>query len=288
MEATELAEAMNKGWGVEGFNNHEEQALKVGYVDEYFPEYLPLKLELLKRRDSSGGNVANIRFFNALRIYTYTIFENLWFGYLISYSQMQESSFVVNERQVSFLYPYLNHLPSFSAAVMHFGTCRDLFFILLKLCVDPQMVKDRSKIDDLLHFRYNNWESFKEDLAKLSNSNDPKYVNGGLEVFNVNEFRNFFAHRMRLLWWHNRKCSPIDYFMKRDVYEAVRNKKKKYLLDHVYSILEDPKSYENEINKSVCSDLVGSGEILRGTHDVIASFANKSFMFVRKKLPQAI
>lgn len=281
-----LAKELNGRWEIEGFNNHEAIALDVGYIEKYFPEYLPLKLELLNRRDSAGSSQEK-RFFNALRVYVYTIYENLWYGYLISYSEWQQSSFLINGKAVNFLYPHQNHLPSFSSAILHFGTCRDLFIVLLKLYLDPQQVKNKGSIGNLIKSSYkgkNKKEEFRKDLIKLSNNSDPNYISEGLEVFEGNEFRNFFAHRLRLLWWHNKKCSLINYFIKKETFEAIKNKENNKYLRHIFDILQDSKSYRNIIEDFGCSELVSSGEILRDTHDLIANFFNKSLKFIREYL----
>lgn len=145
------------------------------------------------------------------------------------------------------------------------------------------MIKDKNEVEKLIRVYYNK-EHFKNDLIKLAKNSDQNYINNGMEVYEWKEFRNYFAHRMRLLWWHNKKCSPIDYFIKREVFEALKIRKYSKCIEHVFEILKDHKSYENMIENSDCSELVSSRKILRDTHDLIASFINKSLKFIRKRI----
>ena len=277
-----LIKELAKKWGIEGFNNHEQKSFEVGYIKNYFPNYLSLKKKLLESRDDTNA-AEQKRLFNAMRIYIYTIFENLWFGYLLSYSEQHASSFQVHGKTIEFFSPFTTHLPSYSAAILHFGSCRDLFFILLKLCVDPSKISDAENTSKLITTTYNEG-NFIKDLKTLSGNTNQDYIDAGKRVYKLNEFRNFFAHRMRLLWWHNRKCNTLDYFIKRGVYDAIRNRRKEDYKKHVFNVLEDHKSYESDIENSDCSDLVSSGEILRETHDMIASFFNNTLKFISNKI----
>jgi len=143
---------IKKNWGIHGFNNHEDVAFKEGYIEKYFPHYLPLKKELLIRRDSAKNDTSR-KFFGALYIYVYTIFENLWYGYIMSYAKELNLCFKFGKANWTFKNPYQTHLPSFSSAIVHLGTCRDLFFILLKLCIEPESVKDSNAFRELIEVR---------------------------------------------------------------------------------------------------------------------------------------
>lgn len=274
-----------KKWEIEGFNNHEQMALNAGYYDKYFPDYLLLKLKLLKARDNNITQKGKRTFFNALRIYTYSIWENLWFGYLMAYSQCQKSYFLINSQSVEFINAYLNHLPSFSSAILHFGSCRDLFFVLLKVWCDGENSVSDKNIYRTITVSYtgkNGKNKFRTDLESISKTQI--YMQEALKVYDHNEFRNFFAHRLRLLWWHNKKCSPIEYFIKRNVFEDIKHKRKDSCKKNIYAILDDHKAYENSIERSGCSELISSGEILRETHDLIANFFNKTLGFMSEKI----
>lgn len=98
-------------WGVEGFNNHEEGAFSTGYIEQHFPEYLPAKKKLLQARDAATDKNTTKRL-NAMRIYSYTLFENTWFGYLTAYSDDQKSIFKIGDMELDFGNAYRNHLPS--------------------------------------------------------------------------------------------------------------------------------------------------------------------------------
>ena len=280
----QLIEELKKFGIEEGFNNHEEMAYNAGYFDKdkYFPKYLDLKLKLLKARDNATTDEKR-KFFNALRIYIYSIWENLWYGYLMSYSELHVSYFLVNGKHQSFLYPYLNHLPSFSSAILHFGSCRDLFCALLKIWVDKnnnQCIYDSITTHDYMGKK--GQERFKDDLKQIST--DCQYSNEGMQVFKNNEFRNFFAHRLRVLWWHNKRCSPIEYFIKKNVFEDIKKRKEGECKRYVLAMLDDEKAYKHNIEKSDRSELIGSGEILRETHDIIATFLNKTLGFMIEKI----
>lgn len=62
-----LIRELDKKWGIEGFNNHEQKSFEVGYIKKYFPNYLPLKKKLLEGRDDAK-NAQQKRLFKALSI----------------------------------------------------------------------------------------------------------------------------------------------------------------------------------------------------------------------------
>jgi hypothetical protein len=108
-------------------------------------------------------------------------------------------------------------------------------------------------------------------------SSDPSYLQEGEDFFNRNMFRNFFAHKIRLLWWNNKKCSEIDYFIDRHVYDAIQKRNHSRYLKYVEDVFEDQTSYQNKIATSNCTDLISANEMLKLTHDNISHFLNKSF-----------
>jgi hypothetical protein len=272
-----------KKWGIEGFHNHENLSYEAGYLKDCFPDYLPLKIRLLRNRDSASQD--DMRgFFNALRLYVYSLFENIWFGYIISHSEDMSLRFRINGLLREFERPYQTHLPSFSSAIMHYGTCRDLFFILLKLSVQPEMIMNLENFGKLLRIRYKK-DHFKKDLTSLSGGVDSNFVELGLKIYDDNELRNYFAHRMRLIWWINKDGSHEDrYLFKRSIFEAIKHRKNKDSNRFLFEILNDPEHFKSEIANSDRSELVSAGEILRDIHNRLAPFINNSFSFIHKLL----
>ena len=271
-----------KKWGVDGFNNHEMVAFDVGYINKYFNNYLILKKKLLQNADKAS-TIELKRFYNALTIYVYSIFENIWYGYIISHSKHVELKFTFDQvLPVKFINPYQTHLPSFSSAILHFGTCRDLFSVLLKLCIEPTLVNNSQGIGKLLRIHYKKNE-FKKDLEKLTNKKDSKYINNGLQFYDDKEFRNFYAHRMRLVWWINKNGkSKNRYLFKKNIYRAIKENNRQLYEQYILDILNDPKSYREFIEYSHPDELIGSEEILKEKHDMIAEFMNASFKFIKQ------
>jgi len=274
MEPEEIIEELKK-WNKEspeGWNNHEKFANNLGYLEIYSPNYLSFKLKLLNKRDS-GNKKEKIKF-NAIRIYTYTIFENLWFGYLIAYSDFQLFTYIINQQKICYENPFFNHLPSFSAAIMHFGTCRDLFFILLELCLVNLNDIDDNKIKNILKKRVNKdrfFKKLKDDLGY-----EQKDINKAKNFLNKNIFRNYFAHRLRLPWWNSPKCSKTDYYIKNDLYNKMISDDEVGVSQDIYQIFADHKKYESQINKADCNELISGRKILQHTHDELAEFFNIS------------
>jgi len=273
----QIASSLAKKWGIEGFNNHENEALKVGYIEKFFPDYLPLKQRLLEGRDGIADENKK-KHYNALRIYSYSLFENVWYGYLASYAEHEETKFTIQNHCVNFENAFRNHLPSFSSAILNFGTCRDLFFILLKLFIDENFVNNTGEIKKLLNTRYTKMEEFVSDLSHLCSDQD--YLYEGKDFFNRNMFRNFFAHKIRLLWWKNMQCSEIDYYVTKKIYDDIQDRRHSEYLSQVENIFKDHISYENLIKTSPCSQLISAAEMLKEAHDTIAIFLNRSFGFL--------
>ena len=123
-------------------NDHEKEAIKFGYTNGFFSNYLTFRDNLCNKIEEISINQYTKNYYNALRIYAYTIFENLWFGYLLSYSDYHCSYFKIGDNTIQYDYPYRKHLPSFSSAILHFGTCRDLYFIILKIFLIKENLKE--------------------------------------------------------------------------------------------------------------------------------------------------
>ena len=65
--------------GIEDFHNHENLSYEADYLENYIPDYLSLKIRLLRIRDSASKEDMR-RFFNVLWLHLYSLFENIWFG----------------------------------------------------------------------------------------------------------------------------------------------------------------------------------------------------------------
>ena len=207
-------------------NEVEEIALKSGYFNNYLDAYFPLKLKREKYLDTRRTDEEK-RLNNAIGIYVYAIFENLWYGYLMGNSDSVYLIFNDQTINLKLPQPYLNHLPSFSSAILNFGTCRDLFFILLNLCIRPNLVANKEGICDLMKpsssYRDNpdDEKRFAKDLGDFSAHGssyvDTSFVDKGIEILKSNKFRNFFAHKLRLLWWINN--NQTEFSIPKDFYE---------------------------------------------------------------------
>ncbi len=294
-------------------------------------------------------------------------------GLLIAYSQSQKILFEIKDQEgenKKIEKSYLNHLPSFSSAILHFGTCRDLFFPLLKILVylynngtiedlfknfnEKEFYRQLSRYDiekykkALVDFSETNFarennindiELFKKDLEEkyfreasfkklackyiIKNADknsfrielkrfkefknqinkDKGSFNDDLEIllknisffsserkgylenagkfFNLNKFRNTFAHQLRLLWWKNEKCGN-SFFLKKEVYEAISNNNNHEIVKtYLTKVFKDTIDYENDIfTENDCDNLVSSVKILQDTHDTIAKFLNSTFELI--------
>ncbi|CAK8719450.1 hypothetical protein LDFHOB_08880 [Candidatus Electronema aureum] len=332
----ELEQFNKKGEGEIGFNDQEREADKFGYFKDKLPNYLPAKLRLLKKREKETDENKKI-LLNAARIYTYTLFENTWFGYLIAYADRQENVFTIKNEEgeeKTIEKSYLNHLPSFSSAILHFGTCRDLFSPLLKILV---YLKEGKKFENFnqeflkikydwfktkfknspLHFRLmKNLEDFLDKynftrtdsinrelkdilegnnikelhnftydlelLLKNCNLDQKEYPDKGKNFFDLNKFRNTFAHNIRMLWWKNRELWGFS----NEDYENMRLGKREFH-DVLIGIFKDHRVYEKTIEELAPSQFKHSAKILQETHDTIATFLNETFALILPDEPIA-
>jgi len=287
----ERVEGLNSKRKEENLNSHEKQALDAGYIDKFFPEYRTLMEALRERRDKAknAGNNEMQRYFNGLRIYVYTIFENIWHGYLISYGEPKNGiTFLVNGKECYFDHPYKKHLPFFSSAILHLGTCRDLLLVLLALCARGRgAIKNENDLYGLVMFP-NGKKGFKDrqkeftkDLEMISNRHQA-YAEKGERIFKLNQFRNYFAHRLRLPWMEKEKSSEEEYFITRDLYNNVTQGNEENMKDWLFDTLKDQEPYENTIRKAKREDLISASEILQGIHDLMAEFLNRSMGFIKE------
>jgi len=274
------AQTLKDKWGIIGLNNHEEASLKLDYND-IVPEYINLKLKILALRDAAKQQGEKI-FYDALRIYIYSIYENLFYGYMISYATGQNSAFIFSDKDKIFhLYQqYYNHLPSFSSALLNFGNCRDLIFVLVRLA-PKKSLNDANEYYKIIKVKNYRWNEFCIDLKILSN--DTSYINDGKEIFELHQFRNIYEHKFRLLWWWNKKRGDNIYFIKKELYEAVL-KGQDTVKTMLFNILEDPQKYEDEILNANPSEIISSVDILKNIHDKMAQFFNNTLKHISKML----
>jgi hypothetical protein len=184
-------------------NNHEKEAIEFGYIDKFFSNYLVFRDNLWNKIEDTKTNLYSKNYYNALRIYAYTIFENLWFGYLLSYSDYHYSYFKIGDKMpIKYDYPYRKHLPSFSSIILHFGTCRDLYFILLKIYLIEKKQLKQNNFYPVIKMGncYRDFDKFKCDIKKLNGKDNSVLIEKGEMVFNNNLLRNIYAHKMRLPW----------------------------------------------------------------------------------------
>jgi len=273
------AQKLKTRWSDIGLNNHEEASLNLGYA-AIISNYLKLKLKVLELRDNPPAGFSSV-FFEALRIYVYTIYENLFYGYVISNSSDHTSAFIFDKFNLEYVLPlqYYNHLPSFSLALLHFGNCRDLLFILMAIFIQKQnAVVDSNAFNALTEKRYT-CKDFLNDLKILSKG-DMSYLKQGEDIFNTHMFRNIYEHRFRLLWWRNRKSKQDIYYIKRELFDAIMKRDTKVYKKLLYDMLKSPQVYENDILNSDPSKLISSQEILIYLHDKIAPFFNLTLDYI--------
>jgi hypothetical protein len=268
-------------------NNHEAEAYNDGYLDNYLSNYLFLK-KIIEDNKKNINDTNIKRFFSALNIYSYSLFENLWLAYKASYSNQQLSSFVFDKRQYVLLNQYKSNLPSFSMIILLLGTCRDIYFVLLKLLDYKSGIVDEeiffSIITNDTSFRNPKREEFKSSIEILSNNNS-NFVLDGLKVYDNNILRNLFAHSFRLPWWSNKKAQTSDFFIMRAFYDTFENLKdsnsdRLIFKKMIFDIIDDIDVYQSSIENSSLEDVISATEILRKLHDLLSIFINNSFGYI--------
>jgi len=263
------AQKLKDEWKIIGLNNHEEASLKLGY-NNIVPEYINLKLKILTLRDAAKKQGEKI-FYDALRIYIYSIYENLFYGYMISYATGQNSAFIFSDKDKIFhlSQQYYNHLPSFSSSLLNFGNCRDLIFVLVRL-VKVRSLNNVDEYNQILNVNSYGKNNFCNDLSLIYN--DATYIDTGEQIFQLHRFRNIYEHKFRLLWWKNKMSDDNIYFIKRALYEAVLNNDNNTIKTILFNMLENPQKYEDEILNANPSEIISSVDILKDIHDKMAQF----------------
>jgi hypothetical protein len=203
---------------------------------------------------------------------------------MISCASSQRSAFIFKDKCKKFPMEqqYYNHLPSFSSALLHFGNCRDLIFVLVRLA-NNQSLNDANDYNKIMDTRRYYESDFCNDLKNLCN--DSLYIAAGKEIFKLHRFRNIYEHKFRLLWSPNNIGNNDIYFIKRDLYNAIVNDEKDNIKKMLFSILEDRQKYENEIfNSNNSSEIISSQEILINIHDKISSFFNNTLIHISRNI----
>lgn len=268
-------------------NSHENNSYDIGYFNSYLDNYLRLKRTIIEKLDNIKDDCL-IRYLQAIRIYSYTIYENLWYGYVISNSEFDTINFRINGQVTELAHHNLfkNHLPSFSAAILNFGTCRDFYFVLLRIAINSNFAKDRKELIDtiMINYRTKNKCDFVADIKKITG--DSNYLRLANSLLYKNNFRNFYAHRLRLLWWKNPASS--DYYFMRDIYNSIEKDDSDIWCKHLQRVFLDAKSYEKEICRAPKKDIISSSEILQKTHNSLAKFINDTFRYIKEKIEKDI
>jgi hypothetical protein len=270
--AMELFQSFNQ----EGFNDHELDAMVVDYIDNYFEYYLPLKLKLLKMRKDANGDNAKV-YNNYLKVLVYTLFENSWFVFLMT----DEHEFYFSKNNETYDNPYHNHLPSFSSALLHIGSCYDQFFVFIKLFYEGKITGPKD-FKDVLRVKFRSPTGMPEYLNVLNRiSNDTDYIKKGSEILNSNKFRNYFAHQVRLLWCH--RDNTKLYYFPRDLYNKIMNDGSDGRQE-VFNMLIDTKQYEKKIQTEDVKNMISSKEIIINYHSEMTKMFNLTFYYILNNL----
>ncbi|HMQ80580.1 MAG TPA: hypothetical protein PKD94_13520 [Ignavibacteria bacterium] len=272
-------------------NSHENDAYNLGYLNSYLDNYLLLKYKIHESKNNTNDE-AKKRFFNALGIYNYSLFENLWHCYKASYSAKQETSYMLGNVKYVISNPFKSNLSSFSTIILLFGTCRDIYFVLLKLMEYETGIIDEDIFFEIITndstFKNPNRYDFEEKLKSLSN-NDQSFVEDGLKIYDNNILRNMLAHSFRLPWWSNKMSGSNDFFILREFYDTFENLKESeanrlIFKKSIFNIIDNISDYESSIENSNTDKLISSSEILRNMHNLLSKFINNTFGYIVKIL----
>jgi|GEM_PF-2010793 len=274
-KSTAIAKKLLQDFPREGFNEHELDAMEEGYIDNYFEYYLPLKLKLLEMRRNAKSDNEKV-YSNYLRVLTYTLFENSWFVYLMT----DDHEFTFTNIGLKFTNPYHNHLPSFSSALLHIGSCYDQFFVFINLFYEGSFTNP-SDLNGKLKVNFRGPDKNKYPLVLEKISTDPGYIQKGNEILNSNKFRNYFAHQVRLLWWH-RNDTTLFYFP-RDLYDKIMSQGNDGRQE-VFNMLIDTEQYEKNIQTYDVQNMISSKEIMFNYHDEMTRYFNLTFFNIFNKL----
>jgi hypothetical protein len=98
----------------------------------------------------------------------------------------------------------------------------------------------------------------------------------------LNRFRNYFAHTLRLLWWHRKDNTKVFYFS-RELYEKVMNGGSDGR-EEVYKMLLDTRLYEENIMNADTTKLISSREIIDDYHSKMGEIFNLTFGYIQPAL----
>jgi hypothetical protein len=272
------AKELCRKFSLEGLNNHELNALNADYIDVYFEYYLPLKLRLLENRINANGDNEKV-YLNYLRVLTYTLFENSWFVFLMT----GDHKFYFSKDEGCYVNPYHNHLPSFSSALLHIGSCFDQFFVLIRpfyvgRITDPRDFSEALKVN----YRLSKNSTEYYSVLKFMSDNDPAYLQKGKEMLKSNRFRNYFAHQLRLLWWHRNGDTNLYYFPK-DLYDKIMNSGSDGRQE-VFNMLIDTKEYRDKIQASDVNSMISSKDIIINFHEEMTDIFNLTFKHILNRV----
>ena len=253
-----------------GINSQEIEALNLGFLD-ILNSYLPLKLKLLEKENTSKKNSQDQLYYSFLRIYLYSIFENLFFLFMII---SNDTSIFFQNNKFNWSKNYYNHLSSFTSLVLHSLTCRDYSFVLLYGFFNKSTID--LKIKSVLRKSYDEKEFESVIIANFGNSIPVSKIN---EFYIAQRFRNYFAHRFRLPW---KVINGIGYY-ERDLFNKILNDSIVYDND-IKPILQNIIAYENKLDSLKIEDLISSSEILLLINNNQINFFNLLFNEIEKKI----
>lgn len=251
-----------------GFNSQENDALNLDFF-EHLRSYLPLKLLMLEKEFDSKSK-EDKAYFSFLRIYIYSIFENLFLVYMVLTSRNKMD---FHFKEITIYKFFHNHLPSFSMLIMHLLTCRDLIQVLMYGFNNKSEVY--TNLNKVIKHGTRH-KDFKNEIKSFTGI--PNYIAN--EFIGTNRFRNFFAHRMRIPWIIG---SNNQAFYERNLFEKIKNDDKSYI-NNLNTIIEDTKKYENSLRLLKPEELISSIEIIEDLYKQIFTFFNELLKELENKL----
>ena len=246
-------------------NNHECQALYDGYFDNFLFNYFPLRSFLLyRRRDGARGDEI-YTYFEALRIYQYSIFENLWYIY--------KSFTGIDEKKRTFTL-----LPNFSAKILMIATIREYLNAMFYLSLKDINGIHKVIIKDFKKGKRNRFGKFTDNANQIRFIGVP---NLEPDVFwNLFDLRHIFYHTIRLPWWKNiNDPDEEQYYYPREIIKLITPSAtgKVDIEQIIRRIFSDIDAYEAEIKNKDIESLVGAKEILIKLHKHVADFRDAAF-----------
>ncbi|MCE1164844.1 MAG: DUF5677 domain-containing protein [Bacteroidetes bacterium] len=235
-----------------GFNSQEREALNLMFFDR-ISHYLVLKIQLLENLKSTA-NQSDKEYFNIIRIYVYSIMENLFAIHKIAYFESLNSSTIGYGINIS--KNFKNHLPSFSMALLLLGTIRDFIYPILNLVRDY----DGNGFKNYNFLKSNNIDKYKSVDDKSNLYKFKTFVDNFNKNFDFHELRNYFQHRLRLLWIV--KEDGNAYFEK-ELYDYLITKDKVEVNKKLKEIFNDTIAYEKRIRTLSPDKLISVKKILQ-------------------------